>query len=78
MLKCRLKNCWTAITLGGTHLQEKILFGLIEHYRVKVSHVAVFKWIRKHIDLIKSYVDTLTPNTSGIRHTDEMKAKDNV
>jgi transposase-like protein len=43
-----------------------------QFYGVEVSHVAVYKWIRKYIRLLKEYADQLVPKVSGIWHSDEM------
>lgn len=45
---------------------------LKQFYNVEVSHVAVYKWIRKYIAMMKKYVDQLVPRVSGIWHSDEM------
>jgi putative transposase len=31
---------------------------------VKMSHVAIYKWIQKYVDLMKSYLEQITPNVS--------------
>jgi len=51
---------------------RKIVDHLKQFYGIKVSHVAIIKWIRKYTKLMKKYVDSLMPQTSGIWHTDEM------
>jgi putative transposase len=51
---------------------RKIIDHLKQFYGVEVSHVAVFKWIKKYVELMKEYVDQLVPNVSGIWHSDEM------
>jgi transposase-like protein len=43
-----------------------------QFYSVEVSHVAVYKWIRKYVQMLKKYADQLVPKVSGIWHTDEM------
>lgn len=48
---------------------------LKQFYNVNVSHVAILKWIKKYVALMKEYTDTLTPSTSGIWHVDEMMVK---
>jgi len=45
---------------------------LKQFYKVEVSHVAVYKWIRKYIQMLKKYADQLVPKVSGIWHSDEM------
>jgi putative transposase len=43
-----------------------------QFYGVEVSHVAIYKWIRKYVSLMKKYCDQLVPRVSGIWHSDEM------
>jgi transposase-like protein len=43
-----------------------------QFYGVEVSHVAIYKWIRKYVAMMKKYCDQLVPKVSGIWHTDEM------
>jgi putative transposase len=31
---------------------------------VKMSHVAIYKWVQKYVDLMKSYLEQITPNVS--------------
>lgn len=54
---------------------RKIVDHLRQFYGVKISHVAIIKWVRKYVKLMKEYVDSLNPQTSGIWHTDEMAVK---
>ena len=51
---------------------RNIVDHLKQFYCVEVSHVAVFKWIKKYVKLMKEYVDQLVPQVSGIWHSDEM------
>lgn len=42
-------------------------------YNVSITHVAIYKWIRKFGEIVTPYVDSLTPpNLSGVQHVDEM------
>lgn len=45
---------------------------LKQFYNVEVSHVAIYKWIRKYVSMMKKYCDQLVPRVSGIWHSDEM------
>jgi transposase-like protein len=45
---------------------------LKQFYNVEVSHVAIYKWIRKYVTMMKKYADQLVPRVSGIWHSDEM------
>ena len=51
---------------------RKITDHLEQFYSVKVTHVAVFDWIKKYVKIMKTYVESLIPNVSGIWHSDEM------
>ena len=42
---------------------------------VKVSHVAVYKWIKKYIALMEKYIDKLTPQVSDTWRADELWVK---
>ena len=42
---------------------------------VKVSHVAVYKWIKKYIGLMKQYIDKLRPQVSDTWRADELWVK---
>jgi transposase-like protein len=46
-----------------------------QFYGVKVSHVAVLKWIRKYTALMRAYSDQFVPKANGIWHVDEMMVK---
>jgi len=49
---------------------------IVDHIKqfcgVEVSHVAIYKWIRKYVSMMKKYCDQLVPRVSGIWHSDEM------
>jgi len=51
---------------------RSIVDHLKQFYDVEVSHVAVYKWIKKYVSMMKKYVDQLVPKVSGIWHSDEM------
>jgi transposase-like protein/predicted RNA-binding Zn-ribbon protein involved in translation (DUF1610 family) len=42
---------------------------------VKVSHVAILKWIRKYVGLMKEYLEKITPNVSDTWRADELYVK---
>ena len=42
---------------------------------IKVSHVAVYKWINKYVALIREYVDKMAPNVSDTWRADELWVK---
>ena len=52
---------------------RKVCDHLKQFYGIEVSHVAIIKWIRKFVDIVKPYVDSIQPpHLSGIYHVDEM------
>jgi transposase-like protein len=42
---------------------------------VSVSHVAIFKWIRKYVGLMQDYIATMEPNVSDTWRADELWVK---
>lgn len=42
---------------------------------IKVSHVAVYKWIRKYVGLMEKYLDRITPKVSDTWRADELYLK---
>jgi transposase-like protein len=42
---------------------------------VKISHVAVYKWIKKYIGLMKQYLDKIQPQVSDTWRADELYLK---
>jgi transposase-like protein len=50
---------------------RKIQTQIEKLYGVSVSQVAIWKWITKYSDLVKSYVTSLKPQLSGLWHEDE-------
>lgn len=52
--------------------QRKIVEHLKMFEGVKVTQPCVLKWIRKYIELMKSYLDKFTPQLGGMWHSDEM------
>jgi putative transposase len=47
----------------------------LELQGVKVSHVAVYKWIGKYVVLMEKYLQKITPNVSSAWRTDELYLK---
>ncbi len=46
---------------------------LIQFYGVNITHVAIYKWIRKFGEVVQPYVDQMNPkDVSGVYHVDEM------
>jgi putative transposase len=42
---------------------------------LRVSHVAVYKWIKKYVTLMQGYLDKIDPNVSDTWRTDELYLK---
>jgi putative transposase len=45
---------------------------LLSIHQVKISHVAIIKWVRKYTQLMKDYVDKLIPEYQEVWSVDEM------
>jgi transposase-like protein len=54
---------------------RKITQHVAQFYGLKVTHVAILKWVRKFSELIDAYAQTLAPQLSGVWNCDEMKTK---
>jgi len=54
---------------------RKIKRFLEEYYRVRVSHVAIYKWLRKYGRLLADYTRQFKPELSGVWNADEMMVK---
>jgi transposase-like protein len=54
---------------------RKIQTQIEKLYSVKISQVAVWKWIVKYSKLVSQYVETLSPHLLGIYHVDETAIK---
>jgi transposase-like protein len=42
---------------------------------LKISHVAIYKWINKYVALMEKYLEQIKPNVSGAWRTDELYLK---
>src|SRR5438132_2623294 len=42
---------------------------------VKMSHVAIYKWIKKYVGLMQAYLEKITPNVSDVWRADELYLK---
>lgn len=47
----------------------------LELQGVKISHVAIYKWIGKYINLMNNYLEQIKLDTSGVWRTDELYLK---
>jgi transposase-like protein len=46
---------------------------LKQFYNISVTHVSILNWIRKFVDTVKPYVDSIIPShLGGVFHVDEM------
>ena len=54
---------------------RKITQHVAQFYGMKVTHVAILKWVRKFSELIDHYITGLTPQLSGVWNCDEMKTE---
>lgn len=54
---------------------RKIRRFLNEYYHVSVSHVAIYKWLRKYSQLLADYTRQFKPQQSGVWNADEMMVK---
>jgi transposase-like protein len=54
---------------------RKIQDHLQQFYGIKISYKTIYNWIIRFTELLKSYTDKLTPETSLKWHTDEMMFK---
>lgn len=54
---------------------RKISDHLEQFYDLKVSHIAIYKWIHKYMKLINRHVSQYTPELGGMWHGDEMMMK---
>ena len=52
---------------------RKVCDHLKQFHNVEVTHVTIIKWIRKFVDTVKPFVDSIIPpHLSGVVHVDEM------
>lgn len=52
---------------------RKVCDHLKQFHDVEVTHVTIIKWMRKFVDTVKPFVDSITPpHLSGVVHVDEM------
>ncbi len=54
---------------------RKIKRFLQDYYRVRVSHVSIYKWLRKYGRLVSDYTKQFKPTLSGVWNADEMMVK---
>ncbi len=52
--------------------QRKIIHHLKMFEGIAVTQPTVLNWIRKYVELMKSYLENYTPHVGGMWHTDEM------
>lgn len=76
----RMRNGPKIVTLSlDLYFKGVSLRKIVDHIRqfhgIEVTHIAVYKWIHKYVQLIRRHVDKLAPNVSEIWHSDEMMLK---
>jgi len=54
---------------------RKVASELRHFFNIRVSQVAVYKWLIKYTAILGKYLDTLEPKTSGVWCADEMMVK---
>jgi len=54
---------------------RKIKRFLQDYYHVRVSHVAIYKWLRKYGPMLAQFTEQFKPELSGVWNADEMKVK---
>jgi transposase-like protein len=54
---------------------RKITQHVAQFYGLKVTHVAILKWVRKFSELLDKYTTSLVPQLSGVWNCDEMKTE---
>jgi transposase-like protein/predicted nucleic acid-binding Zn finger protein len=54
---------------------RKIKRFLQDYYHVRVSHVAIYKWLRKYGPMLARFTEQFKPELSGVWNADEMKVK---
>ncbi|MGI0069761.1 MAG: IS6 family transposase, partial [Nitrosopumilaceae archaeon] len=65
----------TAMQLYFSGLSYERTKEALEMRGVKVSHVAVYKWVKKYVSLMQKYLDQITPQVSDTWRTDELYVK---
>lgn len=59
------------LVMGGMSLRN-ISRHVFTVHQVKISHVAIMKWVRKYTQVMKAYVDKLIPEYQEVWSVDEM------
>jgi putative transposase len=65
----------SAIQLYFTGESFRNVKRFMELQGVKMSHVAVYKWIRKYVGLMQTYLEKIKPNVGDAWRTDELFLK---
>jgi transposase-like protein len=64
---------------GRPYYEGASFRGITQHvaqfYGLKVTHVAILKWVRKFSEPIEQYITGLTPQLSGVWNCDEKKTE---
>ncbi|MFQ5919088.1 MAG: SWIM zinc finger family protein [Thermoplasmata archaeon] len=76
----RLKGDAQTITLAldlyfkGLSLRQ-ITDTLVQFYNIQVSHVTVYRWLKRYVDILAEFGRALRPSVGGKWNCDEMKVK---
>jgi transposase-like protein len=65
----------TAIQLYFTGESFRNVQKFLKLQGVDMSHVAVYKWIKKYVTLMQTYLEKIQPNVGGAWRTDELYVK---
>ena len=65
----------TAIQLYFTGESFRNIQKFLKLQGVKMSHIAVYKWIKKYVTLMQTYLEKIQPQVGGAWRTDELYVK---
>jgi putative transposase len=65
----------SALQLYFTSESFRNIQKLLKLQGVKMSHVAIYKWVRKYVGLMQAYLEKITPNVADAWRADELYLK---
>jgi putative transposase len=71
-MKTRPQDITAAMQLYFSGLSFRNVTKALKLRGVKVSHVAVYKWINKYVSLMEQYIEKIQPNVSDTWRADEI------
>jgi len=74
-MKASPKSITSAMQLYFTGESLRNVQKFLKLQGVKISHVAIYKWIGKYVAIMEKYLDQITPNVSDTWRADEMWLK---